>query len=89
MLKLTMAAAAVVALSVGAAGVADAKRAAKCVNAGGQGTGLEMETAKMMAKESLHQALANHKWKGKGKISYKCTGGPVMPTCTARQRACK
>ncbi len=86
---LAIAAAAVVGLSFVAVGDADAKRKGKCVLAGGQGTGIDQGVARSMAKQALDQGISAKKLKARGKISYKCSGGPILPTCTASQRACR
>ncbi|MGE0628729.1 MAG: hypothetical protein AB7O43_12960 [Hyphomicrobiaceae bacterium] len=86
---LAIAAAAAIGLSLVAAVDVQAKSKAKCVRAGGQGTGIEEGIAKAMAKEALGQSIAAGKMKARGKIAYKCSGGPLLPTCTATQRACK
>ncbi len=63
--------------------------AAKCVMAGGQGTGITPEIAKNMAGIALNTSITNMGAKAKGKVSTTCETALVISTCTSRQRACK
>ena len=65
---------------------ADAR--AKCVRAGAQATMLTEDLAKLSATTTLQTSISLKGQKGVGPIAVKCTGGPVLPTCVARQRAC-
>jgi hypothetical protein len=60
---------------------------AKCGKATASGVGLGPDMAKEMAKANLTMGLEAKKMKGKGKVSYKCSG-PLMAECKASQRAC-
>jgi hypothetical protein len=63
--------------------------AAKCVLAGGQGTGITPEIATNMSKIALGNAITNMGSKASGKVATKCETTLVVSTCTSRQRACK
>jgi signal recognition particle receptor subunit beta len=63
--------------------------AAKCVLAGGQGTGVTPEIATTMSKIALGTSISNMSAKAKGKVATKCESLPLISTCTSRQRACK
>lgn len=64
--------------------------AAKCVKAGGQGTGVTPEIAKTMSTIALGNAIKNMGAKGVGKVATKCESTAlVVNTCTSYQRACK
>lgn len=83
--------AAVSAVAVGLvmAGAGGASAAKKCVTAGGQGTGIGSELAKLMAGDALTETLSKAGMKGTGKVSMKCDANPIVTTCTASQKACK
>ena len=79
----------VAAAAIIAAGALPAS-AAKCVKAGGQGTGITPEIAKTMSTIALANAITNIGAKASGKISTTCeTTAFVVSTCTSYQRACK
>jgi hypothetical protein len=63
--------------------------AAKCVLAGGQGTGITPEIATNLSKIALGNAITNMGSKASGKIATKCETTLVVSNCTSRQRACK
>jgi hypothetical protein len=63
--------------------------AAKCVLAGGQGTGITPDIAKSMSTIALGNAITNMGAKARGKVSTTCETALVVSTCTSRQRACK
>ena len=63
--------------------------AAKCVMAGGQGTGITPEIAKSLSGIALNTSIANMSAKAKGKVATTCETTLVVSTCTSRQRACK
>jgi len=65
-----------------------AEAKAKCVRAGAQATMLTEDLAKFSATTTLQTSISLKGQKGVGPIAMKCTGGPVLPTCVARQRAC-
>ncbi len=61
---------------------------AKCVRAGATATMLTEDLAKYSATTVLKNSTALKGKKPRGAITVKCTGGPVLPTCTARQLVC-
>jgi hypothetical protein len=62
---------------------------AKCVRAGAQATMVTEDLSKYSATTVLKTSIANMKGaKTRGPVVVKCTGGPVLPTCTARQVVC-
>ena len=62
---------------------------AKCVRAGAQATMITEELAKYSATMVLKNSIAMKKGaKARGPVVVKCSGGPILPTCTARQRVC-
>lgn len=63
--------------------------AAKCVRAGGQATMITEDLAKFMATAALNNSINGMGAKAVGPVSMKCTSDMVLPTCTARQKACK
>lgn len=65
------------------------KKAAKCANVGGQGTGFVEAIAKDQALWAFADALAKDGGKASGKQSVKCSGGLGNYTCTASQKVCK
>jgi len=71
------------------AGVVTPSDAAKCIKAGGQGTGLGEQVAKNMADIALADAVKAYGGKASGKVAYKCDMALVIATCTASQKACK
>lgn len=77
------------ALVAGAALLPGKAEAAKCVMAGGSGTGLTQDIAKSLATMALNQSVSNYGGKAVGKVAMKCDGNTLMATCTAKQRACK
>ena len=72
-----------------AVAVATPATAAKCVLAGGQGTGVTPEIATSLSKIALGNAIKNMSAKPRGKVATKCETALVISTCTSRQRACK
>lgn len=89
LIRIAAAGALALGLVVTAAGSAFAQKAKSCVMAGGQGTGLGQDIAKVMADAALKEVLAKGGMKGQGKVSTKCDNNPIVTTCTASQRACK
>lgn len=79
--------AAVALASVGIAALPAA--AAKCVKAGGQGTGITPDIAKTMSTIALANAIKNMGAKAAGKVSTTCESTLIVSTCTSYQRACK
>lgn len=77
-----------VAVSAGGLMTSQAEAKAKCVRAGAQATMLTEDLAKFSATTTLQTSISLKGQKGVGPIAMKCTGGPVLPTCVARQRAC-
>jgi hypothetical protein len=69
-------------------GVMSTGAEAKCVRAGAQATMLTEDLAKYSATTVLKNSIALKKAKPKGPVVVKCSGGPVLPTCTARQVVC-
>lgn len=63
--------------------------AAKCVMAGGEGTGVTPEIAKSLSAIALNTSITNMSAKAKGKVATTCQTTLVVSTCTSRQRACK
>lgn len=63
--------------------------AAKCVMAGGEGTGITPEIAKSLSAIALNTSISNMGAKAKGKVATTCQTTLVVSTCTSRQRACK
>ena len=70
-------------------GVMSAPADAKCVRAGGQATMITADLSKFMAEAALKNSIAGMGAKPVGPIVMKCTGGEVLPTCVAKQKACK
>jgi len=66
-----------------------AEARAKCVRAGGQATMITADLAKFMATAALKNSISGMGAKAVGPVSMNCTGEPLLPTCTARQKACK
>jgi len=91
MTRLHLIACAAFAASVLAGGLTStaAEARAKCVRAGGQATMVTLDLAKFMATAALNNSISGMGAKAVGPVAMKCTGDMVMPTCTARQRACK
>jgi hypothetical protein len=63
--------------------------AAKCVMAGGLGTGITPEIAKLQAGMALNTSISNMGAKARGKVATTCETALVVSSCTSRQRACK
>ena len=63
--------------------------AAKCVRAGGQATMITEDLAKFMANAALKNSISGMNAKAVGPVAMKCDTGSGLPTCTARQKACK
>jgi len=63
--------------------------AAKCVRAGGQATMITEDLAKFMATAALNNSITGMNAKAVGPVSMKCEAGSGLPTCVARQKACK
>jgi len=76
-------------LVIGSSAGTPAEAKSKCVRAGGQATMVTMDLAKYMATAALNNSISGMGAKAAGPVSMKCTGDMVMPTCTARQKACK
>jgi hypothetical protein len=74
-------------LALGSSGMQ--AQAAKCVKAGGQATMITEDLAKFMATAALNNSITGMGAKAVGPVSMKCEGGMAMPTCVARQKACK
>lgn len=70
-------------------GSMSAPAAAKCVRAGGQATMITEDLAKFMAGAALKNSIAGMGAKPVGPVAMKCETGAGLPTCVARQRACK
>jgi hypothetical protein len=70
-------------------GLMSAPADAKCVRAGGQATMITADLAKFMAEAALKNSIAGMGAKPAGPVVMKCSGGDVLPTCVARQKACK
>ena len=66
-----------------------AEARSKCVRAGGQATMVTLDLAKFMATAALNNSINGMGAKAVGEVSMKCTSDMVLPTCTARQKACK
>jgi hypothetical protein len=66
-----------------------AEARAKCVRAGGQATMITEDLAKFMATAALKNSISGMGAKAVGPVHMRCTGGSGLPTCVARQRACK
>jgi hypothetical protein len=66
-----------------------ADAAPKCVRAGGQATMITEDLAKFMATAALKNSIEGMGAKAAGPVVMKCEGGMAMPTCVARQKACK
>jgi hypothetical protein len=69
-------------------GVMSTGAEAKCVRAGAQATMVTEDLAKYSATTVLKNSIALKGAKAKGPVVVKCMGGPVLPTCTARQLVC-
>ncbi|MEQ1671304.1 MAG: hypothetical protein ABL893_10635 [Hyphomicrobium sp.] len=81
-LKLAVAATALVAVTTGA-------HAGKCVTAGGEATMVTQDLAKFMANAALKNSIAAHNWKASGPVKVKCDTGTIgLAHCSARQKAC-
>lgn len=80
---------------IGLAGMADdaeakRKKAKACFMAGGDGTAVTAEFARINAKTALDNVIAKEKGKGTGQVKYECTTTAlVVNNCRASQRACK
>jgi hypothetical protein len=72
-----------------AGGVMSAPAEAKCVRAGGQATMITEDLAKFMAGAALKNSIAGMGAKPAGPVMMKCETGAGLPTCVARQKACK
>ena len=104
-LRCTAAAAAVAAVTVGGAGLAEAaakkaKTPSNCVMKAAEGTGSDAESAKFQVDEALLQAvdwgawaswMANKTTPGYdyGKRTYRCKPGGLGVTCTGQAKICK
>lgn len=62
---------------------------AKCVLAGGEGTGVVQDFASFMAKAALKNSISGMGATAKGEPKVTCKNDGLITTCTARQRACK
>jgi hypothetical protein len=72
-----------------AGGLMSAPAEAKCVRAGGQATMITEDLAKFMAGAALKNSIAGMGAKPVGPVAMKCETGAGLPTCVARQKACK
>jgi hypothetical protein len=72
-----------------AGGLMSAPAEAKCVRAGGQATMITEDLAKFMAGAALKNSIAGMGAKPIGPVAMKCSYGSGLPTCVARQKACK
>jgi hypothetical protein len=70
-------------------GVMSAPANAKCVRAGGQATMITEDLAKFMAGAALKNSIAGMGAKPVGPVVMKCETGSGLPTCVAKQKACK
>jgi hypothetical protein len=77
------------AVLVAGSSVVPAEARSKCVRAGGQATMVTLDLAKFMATAALNNSISGMGAKAAGPVSMKCSGDMIMPTCTARQKACK
>ncbi len=66
-----------------------AEAAPKCVRAGGQATMITEDLAKFMAGAALKNSIEGMGAKAAGPVVMKCETGMGLPTCVARQKACK
>lgn len=76
------------AAAVFAGGLMSTGAEAKCVRVGAQATMLTADLAKYSATVVLKNSIALKGAKARGPVVVKCSGEPILPTCTARQRAC-
>lgn len=74
-------------VAVALPGAAFAK--AKCVKAGGEGSGVGQEMAKFMANAALNQSISAMGGKAKGAAKVTCSDVLLVSTCKAEQTACK
>ncbi len=72
-----------------AGGFMSASAEAKCVRAGGQATMITEDLAKFMANAALKNSISGMGAKAVGPVAMKCSTGSGLPTCVARQKACK
>jgi hypothetical protein len=70
-------------------GLMSAPADAKCVRAGGQATMITEDLAKFMAGAALKNSIAGMGAKPAGPVVMKCETGAGLPTCVAKQKACK
>jgi hypothetical protein len=70
-------------------GVMSVPADAKCVRAGGQATMITEDLAKFMAGAALKNSIAGMGAKPVGPVVMKCETGSGLPTCVAKQKACK
>jgi hypothetical protein len=70
-------------------GLMSAPADAKCVRAGGQATMITEDLAKFMAGAALKNSIAGMGAKPVGPVVMKCETGAGLPTCIAKQKACK
>ena len=68
---------------------APAEARGHCVRAGGQATMITEDLAKFMAGAALKNSIAGMGAKPAGPVAMKCSYGSGLPTCVARQKACK
>lgn len=74
---------------VGSLMSAPAEAKGHCVRAGGQATMITEDLAKFMAGAALKNSIAGMGAKPAGPVVMKCETGAGLPTCVAKQRACK
>ena len=68
---------------------APAEAKGHCVRAGGQATMITEDLARFMAGAALKNSIAGMGAKPVGPVAMKCETGTGLPTCVAKQRACK
>jgi hypothetical protein len=59
------------------------------VRAGGQATMITEDLAKFMANAALKNSISGMGAKAVGPVAMKCETGSGLPTCVAKQKACK
>jgi hypothetical protein len=75
--------------AVAVGGLMSASAEAKCVRAGGQATMITEDLAKFMANAALKNSISGMGAKAVGPVAMKCETGSGLPTCVAKQKACK
>lgn len=77
----------VAAASLGA--LAQEKKAAKCVMAGGEATMITKDLAEFMAGAALKNSISGMGAKSVGQVKMTCKDGTGTVYCLAKQQACK